>query len=371
MRDRSRVVARAALAGAVLLAGACRRRSGEADIGPVPSFETSSGATDAGMVTGDLLDAADDPWAPRRPVGRKPVLVEVDGEPTSVDYAPAAAPTPEHPRGTIANLAFHFVQSSAGQGTYDASLVEVDLATAATIRRIPLGAAVDRAGVFEGARGPIVNVTRGREETVVWFDPDLSELARRVWRSPHLDSWSGVAAGGDRIALAYFDRYATTVALIDSRGTVVRRVCPGESGSVSESIALWRGYVVVTGLGAITESRLCLFRADGSGGVTSRRFPDGSTVFAERGELYVRASEAAAPGLGIVPRETYEMGPDLRPTGAPVTVPEGLPEETEAERIVGLTSQLRAHLVSGTIVLQAIGCCGEKSALYLLDPHAD
>jgi hypothetical protein len=367
-----------ALAIAALCAVACSRRSGYVGYGlvqsaiaaPVPASE---------MEASSLAQApppAPDPPAPSGPtgpLGRKPVPVEIDGQTAPAGFARVAPPSADHPRGTLAVFRTVFVPEPPFLGTNgenggeDVELAEIDLATAAPLRRGLLGHGIRDRAIAEGASGPVLFVQSRTELTLFWVNAAFSIVARRS--VPALGSNNvelcAFTAVGDRAVLADCgaEKAARTrLWIFDARSEPLQRSCPGRNVNDLITITPWKDRAVVTGLATSSGPVSCALRADGRGEVVTGSYSFNIRLLAGGGALY---------GARYGDHDYRVVGDDLRLKGPTVPDPRP-PEVVAAEALRGYASRLRARLIAGTIVLEPLYCCGETGpGLYLFDPHAD
>ena len=356
--------------GAVLAFAACHRASPSPDGGirPLPAAEAEQRARPP--ISAQFRDAS----PPQGPVGRKPRPVDFEGHDAFGNYAHLAPPSPDHPRGTLANWEWHDRVGAPGDGgraLFDALVVEIDLATGVVSRTLDAIPAVIKVDILDGTRGPILVGSGERAITVVWYDKALSELARRSF--PVLRTGArpcrSMAAVGDRVAVALCGVSPTPVWVLGQDAAFSRR-CPGSSADIFVFIAPRRDDVFVGGLhdeGEEGGALPCAFNAAGKGPVRSRAYPRTSTFAAFDNEAYILVPEVHEATKAASP-----LGDDLRPTGAPIAYPPPRPAEEIPAEHLGITANPQAELINGIVVIRGMSCCDAPGPeLFVLDPHAD
>jgi hypothetical protein len=351
------------------------RRDYSREIGPLPSpLVATAGAPPDDAPTAPATASADGGAPGPRPLGRKPLPVFFRGHDVGGNFARLAPPSSEYPRGTIGVLVDEggvYADDGRPTGPWQRYFLELDLATGAPVRTLPVVKTADRAELYDGASGPILFLWGPAGATVIWFDRKLDEVTRHSFNVPHGEdvTMCGETSVGDRFVLALCDGPHTPLWVLGEDGTAIVRTCPQRTSDNLMTIAAWHDdRVALLVEGAVSA---CAFRLDGKGGVLTRQYGQ-PTVFVLHGNEILLAVGTERPrprGFSIA---FYTMGDDLRPQGPPRPEPERAPEEVAASALLLHVERMTVTLVSGTIVITGINCCGGYSPthLWLLDPHA-
>ena len=283
-------------------------------------------------------------------------------------FARAAPPSTAHPRGTIAVEVRLFDGPGSTHGHHDATLLEVDLATAAHVRTVDLGKDWVGSFLFDGASGPIVVLWRSPTVELYWFDRSLVQTSHRsltgMFSDPKDSYLVRREAVGDRVVFAFADgETRTSIWIVDGSGTVSKRTCPARWRP--EADVLENGDdVVVEPIGGDDGFLLCAVRAGGTGKVRTESYHDNARVIRADRRAYFSVNYDDDAGLRLPPG-LYPVGSDLRPVLPSVRIP--TPPELDAAAARGLYDL--PTVVNGIVVLVRSPCCGNAGPfVWLWDP---
>jgi hypothetical protein len=327
-------------------------------LAPAPSRPSAPpAAPDAGSPRSDPAQsppAQEPPW--------QATLVQASGLDVG-EFAVAAGPGPEHPKGMISALAW------TASDPPDLYVVTIDVATVQEVGRVLIGPYhSDESGAIRiaSASGGVVVAWQGRTSIeLTWVDGGLVLGARRNLPGLGVDSaydFRGLADYGDRLVLADGGDAVTLRVLDQNAHLVARHKCHGTLFSPGPALfQRFAGQVVLINL-SMEDGGGTPICSVGLGRGTpwqEASLPWGEVTVSE-GTLYFTV---IATGL------TRVLGPDLRPTGEPVT----LPKAAARFECSGLTGRgWDSATVGGFEVVYTTSCCGEPSrgGLFVCRPPA-
>ena len=312
----------------------------------------------------------------RPPLGTTAVRVDT-GRLDVGQFVVAAPPSAEHIKGTLATVGSEYTpeevrESYEGAAVGKLYVVEIDLATASEIARLPLGTARP-AGLVTTPSGLVVAVEGAHELSLVWLEGARS--VREVHAVPELGSstgfeLSGFAAVSDRLVVidGGGNGSSTRAFVLDAHGALVaKHTCPGglPRPSPPPHVEAWGNRAVLTDLTAEREKPICAFGLDRGARTQTATFPVGSGLSVEGGRLYVSQ-------LGPRDWEFRRVGDDLHTT-APV-VPDPRPTGSPVDRCRGITGTAtwQSDVIEGLVVARTISCCGDRApaGIFVCDPNA-
>jgi hypothetical protein len=323
-----------------------------------------------------IFDAA--PIAPGR-VGRKGVPVMADGQGVDSSFARGSAPGPEHPGGTIGVLQCKMQLKPGGirydtddYYTCDLSLIEVDVATATPIARVPIGDKIQHPVLVDGASGAIVFIRVGGKSSLVRFDRRFQIVARQA--TPALDADPlfkpcTFTVFGDEVVFTPCteekDRFVRSWTVDASGRVVAKHDCAGNPvgryfGAVVRKRILLR---------EVAGEWACSFAPD-TPGATARTFEGGKSLFAAGDKLYF--VETVLLPYGSARPAFHEANDELVQVGPETQEP---PPVDRVSHSCSMDSDATDHTVQrvdGFTVISTRYCCGESgpSQLYICDEDA-
>jgi hypothetical protein len=331
-------------------------------LAPTPSLPAavSPAAPDAVLAQSHPTPSPPAPSPPAHDPPWQATLVQANGLDVG-DFAVAARPGPEHPKGVISALGW------TASDPPDLYAVAIDVATVKEVGRVRIGAYdVTGAAMITSTPGGVVVALQGKTSIeLTWVDGGLVLGARRTLPGLGVDThydFRGFAGYDDRLVLADGGDGVTLRVLDEDAHLVARHKCPGVLFRPGPALLQrFAEQVVLTNL-SIEErgTPIC--------SVGLRRGAPWHEAWLPSGDLSVRegALYFTAEAAGFA----RALGPDLRPTGKPVT----FPEETPKPDCSGLSGTMLRNKagIGGFEVVYTESCCGDSSpgGLFICRPPA-
>jgi hypothetical protein len=256
--------------------------------------------------------------------------------------------TARHPKGAIAVIGVHGWVPGDFTGTYDAYVVEFDVASGAESGRLLVGSSAW--GVLaQTATGIAVGLAAPAGLSVVRLAGTSAIASRLQLPVPPDPDWSlglgGFGVVGDRIVFAGKDSGKTLV--FDAQGHLLGKpVCVDESWGTGRFDVVEFGRYI-----ALVNDRpggvVCAIDRRGTPRMHYAEYENGGTAFYRDGRLYLNP---------VVGHEVHEIRQDLRLSPARARV--SFPEYPRCEGAGGTTAA-QSELVEGMLVQSTVNCCGD------------
>jgi len=315
-----------------------------------PPATTSAPAADA--MTTAPPDASDPRWQATR--------VQVDGRDLG-DFAVAAPPSGEHPRGVVA--AFLTSADTA------ISLVAVDVESGRSIayHLVGYGADTDTVRIARTRRGVVVAHQSKIALELHWYtdgtvDADTRSLPKLAYKDHQ--ELRGFATFDDRIVLATGGYGTTTLWILDEKGGLLAsHACHGGPVNPGDADLVRVGDSVVASnlLPEDAGVPICGGRLHGPPRWREVTLPGGQLVAGVGGIYFQRSGGADEATI-------HALDEDLQPTGLPPPAT-GLAEVTPCN---GLSGTYRRHTeeLAGQLIVSTGSCCGDEAVggLFVCKP---
>jgi hypothetical protein len=330
-------------------------------LAPAPLQSSASPvAPDAGLLQLHPTPSPPSQPPPSHDPAWQATLVQANGLDVG-DFAVAAGPEPEHPKGMISALGW------TASDPPDLYVVAIDVATVKEVGRVLIGPYdVTGAAMITSTPGGVVVALQGKTSIdLTWVDGGIVLGARRSLPGLGVDSaydFRGFAGYDDRLVLADGGEGVTLRVLDQEAHLVARHKCHGTLFRPGPALLHRLAQeVVLTNLSVEDRGTpICSVGLRRGTPWHEAWLPSGDLSVWE-GALYFTA---AATGFARA------LGPDLQPTGKPVT----FPEETPGPGCSGLTGTTPwdEATVGGFGVVDMISCCGDPSpgGLFICRPRA-